>query len=227
MIRYFLAFLLFTAVANAQTTFSYDKDFSALQKQSADPKSPNYYHNLLARFKANDPKMTDAEVLALLVGRTAQQDYKPDNENFREGILFSINNEGKFQDALNYGSKYLKSNPLSLKGNFAKAQAFKKLNVKDSAAVYDVKWQRILKAMFYSGKGMSVNDPIFALGIADAEEFIAFFIGAEAKSQTRIKDPKGRMLQKWEAVLDHKKNLTVYFMVQHAAEKIKDYHAQE
>lgn len=227
MIRYSLLFLLFTVVVSAQSGFSYDKDFSNIQKQSADPKNPNAYKTLLARFQANDLKMTDAEMLALLIGRTAQENYKPDNENFREGILFSLNNEGKFKEAVGYASQYLHDNPLSLKGNFAKAQAFKKLEAKDSAAIYDKRWQRILKAMFYSGKGMSVNDPIFSLGVADAEEFIAFFIGAEPKTRIRIKDAKGRALQKWEAVLDKKKNLTLYFVVQHAAEKIKDYHAQE
>jgi hypothetical protein len=67
-----LLFLVISQSTIGQTTFDYEKDFKVIRAKTMDKKDKLSYNKLLKRFSTNDPSLTDFEVLALLIGYTAQ-----------------------------------------------------------------------------------------------------------------------------------------------------------
>jgi hypothetical protein len=211
--------LLASFTVFAQQTFNYKNDYENIVKRTKDKQDKLFYDAQIKRFKANDATLTDFETLALLVGYSGKDSYNPTKDSFKESIIYELNGEQKFADAGHMADKELKANPLSLKGIYGKSYAMLKLQQKDSAAYYAKQWQKILKAMFLSGKGTSMADPTFSLGPDDGTEFIQMFIGAKVVSRRTQKNKEGQSVEVYEAMLDNKK-LTLYFMVDHAAKRI-------
>lgn len=207
--------------AFGQTAFNYKKDFAAIQERTKDKNDKLFYDNQLKRFLHNDATQTEFDVLALMIGFTAKPQYNPNKSMFRESIIDQLNDEQKYPEALDVANKYLKTNPVSVRAIFGKSFALLKLQQKDSADHYFKQWQKILKAMFLSGKGTSVNDATFAMGPEDGKLFITRFIGATISDVRAGKDADGNAVAIYDAILD-KKKLTLYFMIQHAAKIMEE-----
>lgn len=207
--------------ACGQTAFNYKKDFATIQARSKDKDDKLFYGTQLKRFLHNDATQTDFDVLALMIGFTATKQYNPNQNMFREAIIDQLNDEKKYTDALDMANRYLKVNPVSIRGIYGKSFALLQLQQKDSANHYARQWQKILKAMFLSGKGMSVNDATFAMEPEDGKLYISRYVGAEIIAARAGKDADGNVVTIYDAVLD-KKKLTLYFMIQHAAKIMEE-----
>lgn len=216
-----VAFALIHCCAFAQEKFNYKTDYSAVVARTKDKKDKLFYDTQIKRFTSNDATLTDFEVLALMVGFSGRPEFNPTKDLFKESIVYELNASEKYAEASGMASKELKINPLSLKGIYGKSYALLKLQQKDSANFYAKQWQKILKAMFLSGKGMSAADPIFSLGPVDGKEFVNMFIGGTVASNKTEKDKDGRVLEVYDVALENKK-LTLYFIIDHAARRLEE-----
>lgn len=219
-----ITLLLFvvTTVVTGQTSFNYQNDFKKILARTKDSKDSLFYDIQLKRFQSNDTTLTNFEVLALLIGYTAQPEYKPYQDIAIEREVYNLNDEKKYEEGLNAGKKFINSHPLSLKVLFEIGYSFYKLEKKDSANYYVYQGQRILKAMYFSGNGKTQETPIFALSPADGQDFIRKFMGKKIGSMGSGSDKFGNFLDILEVKLDENKTMNLYFIIQHATEKMFD-----
>lgn len=212
--------------ANGQTIFNYKDDFKKVLSKTKDPNDNLFYDKLLKRFSINDTTLTDFEVLTLLIGFTGKQEFKPYQDLNAERKIYDINGDGKFKEALDSATVFLKTHPLSVKVLFEKAYSFHKLEQEDSAAFYSYQGRRIFKAMSFSGNGKSPETPTFALGPADGQDYIRKSVGAKiggAKIGTMGsgRDKDGNFLDILEVVpKDGSSSYNLYFIIQHATDKM-------
>src|SRR5689334_21495769 len=96
-----LLILIFgTVISSLGQKFDYSRDFMPILAKSKDPADVFYYDKLLIRFKANDSTLTGEEMLALLIGFTDKPEYKPYAVLKTERLIYKLNGEGKYQQAL-------------------------------------------------------------------------------------------------------------------------------
>ena len=87
--------LLLCATAYEQTppvspAFNYQRDFKTILEQTKDKTSDLYYQKLLIRFLNNDSSLTRAQTLALMIGFTENQQYKPYEDMGTEQAIFDL-----------------------------------------------------------------------------------------------------------------------------------------
>jgi hypothetical protein len=206
--------------ANAQTSFNYNSDFKTILAKTRDTASELSYTRLLKRFNKNDTTLSNFEVLALMIGFTDKEEYKPYADLETTTAIYSLNDNGKFEQAMAKADSFLSTHPLSVKALYEKSYAFHKLNNQDSAAVYLIRGIRIFKAMRYSGDGKTVDTPMFALGPTDGQDFIHKALGASIGTMGSSRDKAGNFLDMLEAEYKDGKTAMFYFIIQHATEKM-------
>ncbi len=218
----FLTLILYIIYTTAlgQTTFNYQNDFKTILAKSKDSTDKLAYEKLLPRFTKNDTTLSNFEVLALLIGFTAKPAYKPYADLAMESQIYKLNGDNHFQDALTMANNFLKTHPLSVKALFEKSFSFYKLNQQDSADFYLYQGQRIFRAMYFSGNGKSPKTPTFALWPTDGQDYIQKFVGGEIGTMGDGKDKAGNFLDMLEAKFQNGQSIELYFIIQHAAEKM-------
>lgn len=206
--------------AYGQTTFNYKNDFKRILAKTKDENDSLFFDKLLPRFNNNDSTLSDFKVLALLIGFTDKPEYKPYHDLDTEREVYKLNGNKNYEAALTLGQKFILNHPLSEKALFEIAYSFHKLNKEDSANNYLYKARRILKAMYSSGDGKSKETPIFALGPADGQDYIRKFLGAGIGVMGSGRDNEKNFLDILEAKFKDGNIITLYFIIQHAANKM-------
>jgi hypothetical protein len=215
-----LILMSITAAVLGQESFNYQKDFKPILTKTKDAKDELYYNRLLNRFEHDDTTMTNYEVLALLIGFTDKHEYKPYADLSTERNIYSLNGEKKYKEALDEVNTFLKTHPVSLKAIFEKAYSFYKLNQIDSSNFYSYQGRQIINAMAFSGDGITPETPMFALGPADGQDYIHRVLRGDIGTMGDGRDKNGNFLDILEAKTPDGKDVTYYFIIQHAAAKM-------
>lgn len=159
-----------TLSVGAQDSFDYDKDFKKLLKKSEKSSSDLNYNKLLSRFLANDTSLTNYEMIALQIGHTQTEDYKPYNDIEIERAIYELNASGRNRAAIELSNSFQRRNPLSLMMNLEKSYAFHKLEQVDSAGIYFQRYLQLIQSVLWSGNG--TDKPYFVLGPIDGQIII-------------------------------------------------------
>lgn len=215
-----LLLLAAVQISYGQTNFSYKDDFEKVLAKTKDQKDNLFYDKLLARFSVNDTTLTDYEVLALLIGFTDKKDYNPYQDINTEREIYKLNGDEKYQEGLDLANKFLKTHPLSVKALFEKSYSFHQLGQNDSARHYLIQGKRIFRAMYFSGDGKSKETPTFALGPADGQDYIYKFVGADIGTMGSGSDKNGNFIDILEVKFEDGETMYLYFIIQHAIEKM-------
>jgi hypothetical protein len=213
--------LAFNLFAGAQTNFNYAKDFNSILAKTKDKSDPLNYDKLLARFHKNDSTLTNAEMLALLIGYTAKPDYKPYADLKEEQAVYNTNAEGNYYEGLLKAKSFLKTHPFSIKVIFECSFSYYKIGKIDSAKFVSEQGYRIFKAMAYSGDGKTKQSPIFALGPTDGEDYIYKWVSAGIGQKDSGSDSAGNALEILEVVTRVNEPYYLHFVIQHAVSKKK------
>jgi hypothetical protein len=208
------------SAALGQGVFNYKNDFKKILARTKDVNDNLYYNKQVKRFIHNDSTLSNSEILSLMIGYTDNPEYKPYFDLDTEREVYRLNNEKKYSEALELENKFLKTHPLSLKTILEKSYSFTKLYQEDSAEYYLFQSQRIFAAMYYSGEGVTEENPTFSLGPADGQDYVVKFVGAKITNMTSGNDRDDNFLDIIEGQLDDGRKLTFYFIVQHAAERM-------
>lgn len=219
MIKHLTALLAFCAFISSAQTFNYAKDFNTILAKTKDKNDELNYDKLLTRFKKNDSTLTDAQVLALLIGYTAKPQYKPYADLKEEQAVYNLNAEGNYFEGLQAANAFLKTHPFSIKVIFECSFSYYKMGKLDSAKYVSSLGYRIFKAMKYSGDGKSKASPIFALGPTDGEDYIYKWVSSGIGLKDSGADEAGNALQILEVVTRVTQPYNLYFVIQHAKKK--------
>lgn len=212
-------FLAITFLAQSQTGFNYAKDFNRVLAKTKDKNDAWSYDKLLARFKKNDTTLSNADVLALLIGFTAKPEYKPYADLKEEQAVYNLNAEGNYYEGLVKANTFLKTHPFSVKVIFECSFSYYKMGKLDSAKFVSEQGYRIFKAMKYSGDGKTKQSPIFALGPTDGEDYVYKWVSAGIGLKDSGADQAGNALAILEIVTKVNEPYSLYFAVQHAVTK--------
>lgn len=225
MTRYFKTLILLIALMHgqqvlAQNSFNYDKDFKEILAKTKDSTSNLSYDKQLIRFQSNDTTLTDYEVLALMIGFTDNPAYKPYQDITTERAIYKLMGEGKFEDGLVLANEYISSHPFSIKVLFEKSYGHFKLGQKDSADYYLYQARELFDAMVFSGSGKSIDNPMFALGPADGQDFIQKQLGKSIGNMGSGADEKGNFIDILHVKENDGSSVPMYFIIQHATNKM-------
>lgn len=204
---------------NAQSNFNYAKDFKTILAKTKDKNDKWNYDKLLSRFNKNDTTLTNAEVLALLIGFTDKPAYKPYQDLKQEKLIYDLNAEGKYDEALEKANEYIKFHPLSVKVIFERAFAHYKAHMQDSAKYIAWKGYKIFQAMKWSGDGKTKENPMFSLGVEDGQDYIVKFMGCGIDHKAYPNDNAGNLLSSLEVTSRISDPYNLYFIIQHARAK--------
>jgi len=219
---------LFVGQIHAQeSSFNYTRDFVKILEQTNNQSSDLYIDKLLKRFKSNDNRLTDREILSLLIGFTDDPYFKPYHYLTVERRIYTLNLKGKFNDALQLADSLLVTVPLSQQSIIEKSYSYYKLGQADSSDFYMWKFKRIMTTMASTGDGLSPESAIFSLGPADGQNFIRKYLASDIGTMGSGQDKNGNFLDILTAMTtDEKtrkiKGQTMYFHVQHAVKKMFD-----
>lgn len=215
-----LLLLLFSLAGFGQSSFNYQTDFKRILAKTKTPGDSLNYEQLLKRFTAKDSSLTDYEVLSLMIGFTAQPQYKPYQDIDTEREIYRLNGEKKYKEALKLANTFLATHPLSIKALYEKSYAFHMLDKKDSADFYLFQGRRLIAAMHFSGDGKTADTPMFALGPADGQDYIYKHLGCQIGTMGSGKDKNGNFLDILQVKDCGDSSYILYFIIQHAEEKM-------
>ena len=220
MTRTTITIILLTIFSSVfgQDTFNYHRDFKKILEQSQDKTSDYYYPTLLDRFNKNDSTLTDMEVLALQIGFTADQNYKPYQTTSTEREIKSLIGQKKYEDALAACNKFLKTNPVNFTALMEKSFSYMKLG-KDSIEFHKAKFMKLLNSVMASGKGTYEN-PYFVLSPIDGQTLITHIFGGSIGTMGSGDDPNGYFVDILEMNREGKDPVTLYFNINHATDKM-------
>lgn len=201
--------------------FDYHSNYDKILKQTNDSKNNLHYDKLLKRFQNNDTTLTDFEVLALLIGFTDDEHFKPYSYLSIERDIYSLNGGGKFEEALAKCDSFLMHVPLSQQAIIEKSYACHKLGQADSARHYMTQFGRIMDAMARSGDGLTAETAYFSLGPVDGQNFIQKYTASGIGTMGSGSDKHGNFVDILEATWEdeesgEKKSRMLYFQIQHA-----------
>jgi hypothetical protein len=220
-IVFILSLPVFAQQEVAMASFDYKRDFKSILEKTQDRENSLSYKKLITRFLERDSALTNAEVLALLVGFTEDAHYKPFEDMETEKEIFDLNDGGNVEEALVKVKPYLQTHPLSLSALKEASFCYHTLKKEDSAQYYMDLVDKVMNAMIYSGTGKKPETPIFSLGLADGESFIPN-IGMKILDKNTVWNKYSHFLEIIDASKSGDDHINYYFVIQHAKDKIDD-----
>jgi len=223
--RQILSVLILTASLTAfgqEFEFDYHKDYERILSQTNDTSSNLNYDKLIQRFEDNDTTLTDFEVLALLIGFTDNEYFKPYDYLTTEREIYSHNGNGKYEKALSMCDSFLVKVPVSQQALIEKSYSHHKLGQADSAQYYMWKFRRIMGAMAQSGDGFKPETAFFSLGPADGQNFISKYLSSSIGTMGSGSDKYGNFVDILEMTWKdeesrEQQSRSLYFQIEHAS----------
>ncbi|MEW7289369.1 DUF4919 domain-containing protein [Aquimarina sp. 2304DJ70-9] len=213
-----LILLLFIANSSfSQNMFNYHKDFETILRQSQDSTSVLYYPKLLERFNDNDDTLTNSDIIALLIGHTTEENYKPYKTLKTEREIHKLVKLEKFDQAIIKSDSLLKINPLNFSALMEKSYSYMKLE-KPNSEFHKKKFMKIVYSIMSSGDG-TIKNPYFVLNPSDGATLIKYILGGKIGITGSGDDSNGYFLDILE-MISKKETKTLHFNINHAAEKM-------
>lgn len=200
--------------------FNYQKDFETILSRTNDSNDSLFHLELKQRFNRNDTTLSDFEVLALLINFTQNEFYQPYEILNNESKIENLVSEGEYDSAIRLCDSLLINHPYNQAILFEKALSHFAINQSDSSDFYRYKFNRILDAMAYSGKGTSTEDAIFSLGSMDSHSYIIRRLSQEIRQVGAGQDQQGNMIDIIETFKDGEGTRLMHFQIQHAVNRL-------
>lgn len=162
--------------------------------------------------------MTDKEILALQIGFSQKDAYRPYEDVDLERAFIRSTYRTETDTAVWYGTEYLKRNPLSLAANFALWKAYEKRNQNVIADRYKFRFNRLVESILSTGNG--TKKPYFVLSPFDGQILIEEYWKAEIGIMGSAADKKDNFLDMLEIIYSDGTSWTLFFSIQHAVNRM-------
>lgn len=219
-------YLLFFAIpyvsCSQEYKFNYHTDFARILARTQDKADQLYYPKQVKKFVQRDASLTNFEVLALMIGFTADAHYVPYADVEAERAVYTLNAAGKFREAVKKGLAFNKTHPLNQMTLVELSYAYHRLNMPDSARFYGLQFTRVMDAMALSGSGFTADSALFSLTPIDGQNFIIKYLNAAIGKMASGTDSKGNVVEIIEYVAEEDGGrVPLFFNIQHAAAQQK------
>ncbi|MCJ8165911.1 DUF4919 domain-containing protein [Pontibacter sp. E15-1] len=202
--------------------FTYHSDYPTVLARTQAKTDKLYYPKQVKRFVQNDPSLTDFEVLALMIGFTAEKQYDAYGDLDTERAIYKLNDTGKHREAVRKGRSFNKTHPLHQMTLIELSFAYHQLQKPDSSAYFGRQFQRIMDAMALSGSGLHPDSALFSLTPVDGQNFIRKYLDADIGTMGSNTDKHGHFLDVLEYVSQEDgAKLPLYFNIEHASKQLK------
>lgn len=217
----FIAFLALPTFGQG-FNFSYETDYPKVLTRTQEQSDKLYYPKQLKRFLRNDPTLSNYEVLALLVGFTANSNFDAYGDLKAERAIYQLNDQGKYREAVKKGRSFNKTHPLNQMTLIELSFAYHQLHKPDSSAYFSKQFRRVMDAMALSGTGLHPDSALFSLTPIDGQNFILKYLKADIGSMGSDTDKHGNYLDVLEYISEEDgAKLPLYFNIDHASKQLK------
>ncbi|MEQ8909342.1 MAG: DUF4919 domain-containing protein [Vicingaceae bacterium] len=196
--------------------FSYKRDFQEILERSRDSSDVLFHNKLMKKYQANDTTLSNFEMLALMINYTQSEHYTPYAILDSETAIAELNGIEDHQRAIQLCDSLLETHPFNQAILFEKALAHYELDQADSAQFYRYRFNQIMDAMSYSGKGTSTENAIFSLGSKDGHRYIVNRLSQQITKVGAGQDDDGNMIDIIETVDEGEGIRIMHFQIQHA-----------
>lgn len=196
--------------------FNYQRDFASILERTKDSSDILFHKRLMKMYVANDSQLTDFEMLALMINYTKSEHYTPYAILDSETAIAELNSIDDFKKAIKLCDSLLNYHPFNQAIIFEKALAHYELRELDSAKFYRYRFNRIMDAMSFSGKGTSTENAIFSLGSKDGHHYILNRLSQKITNVGAGQDQNGNMIDIIETFHESDGTRILHFQIQHA-----------
>lgn len=172
-------FFSITVVSQEKIDFNYKRDFDKILEATEHDDSQISFKKLFPRFAVADTTLTNYEILALQIAYTENENYLPYQDIELEREIWSLNEEGKFEEAIKKCDILLKNNPFNLIANREKGYALSKTNKETEAENFNTKFYLIVSCDLSTGTGTTYENSFFVLSPADGQWIIKLALQSE------------------------------------------------
>jgi len=207
-----IMFFSATVYSSYSQNFTYSKDYPKLFLESESNESSYFYPSLKTRFLKEGENFSKEEMLALLVGQTAQKSY---NAYGMVGLEKSFLMAEQFpaDTILKYGEKVLELNPVSLSLNFGLWKTYQKIQDLTKANIFKKRFELLCETILYTGDGTK-NSPYFVISPIDGMVIITKYKENEVTTMGSGENEEGYFLD----ILGFKSEVqegTFHFVIDH------------
>jgi hypothetical protein len=148
-------------------------DFDEIKTLTQDSLSYAYYPVLAKRLLEFDKNLTANEYKLLYYGSVFNENYNPYGKSDSENKFTELYKNGKNEEALPYGLKALKENPINLSLIFKLLIIYDQQENKEMVDNYVMIYFRLIEAIYASGTGKSEKTAMVVVCVSDEYSIIA------------------------------------------------------
>lgn len=204
----------FDSILIAQETFDYERDYPKILAASKTNESPLNYSSLIERYQSLDTSLSRNELLALMIGFTAREEYAPYALIQDEVDLIALINKGKYKQAYSRATDLLKTQPFNFVALMERFISSTEIDHPKSQH-YKAQFFSILETILATGDGSNLY-PFFVIGPADGQIIIRYIWGLEIEVMGSGSDMKGNFCDMLEMVDEDQNKTWMYFVLEHA-----------
>jgi tetratricopeptide (TPR) repeat protein len=196
--------------------FNYKYHYELILNETKNEKSEYSYLKQLKKFTNNETQ-SNFEVLTLLIGFSDNENFKPYLDIFSvDKEIYDLNEDGKYQEAIEYGNRVLLKNPFMIKVLRELAYAYGKIGNTEMDKILMERTGKIYNAMFSSSSitGLNIKEPMFSLGPKDGQYFIKYFCKFKLGDMGSGYDENGYFIDILATTVQEKP-ATFYFNIDH------------
>lgn len=197
--------------------FNYKKHFDLILKESKNENSKYSFSQQVKKYN-NDEAQSDFEVLCMLIGFTDNENFTPYRDILTvDKAIYDLNEQEKYAEAIEYGNRVLAKNPFMIKVLRELSYAYQKSGNNEMSLKCLEKTGKIYNAMFSSSAttGISIKEPIFALGPKDGQYYIKYFMKYKLGNMGSGHDENGYFIDMLSTTVENTP-VTFYFNINHA-----------
>lgn len=147
-------------------------DFNDIKTKSQDNTSVYYYPILLQRFQVFDSTLTQVDINYVYYGNVYYENYNPYDETQDETTFKALYKEKKYEDAIEYGLRVFKYNPVNIRVLYNLIVCYDKIGDQVRAQQYANLYFTLLDVIYASGDGKSLNTAYVVINVKDEYEIL-------------------------------------------------------
>jgi hypothetical protein len=168
-----LVFLSIILLGNLYAQKVSNIDFDKIKLTVQDSSSNYHYPYLIERFLDFETDLMENEYHYIYYGSIYQDNYSPYRRSDNEKMFFEKVDKRMFEEAIAYGKRVIKENPVNLQVLFRMLVCYYELDDKETASQYAKMYYGLLNVIHRSGDGKSKETAYVVICVSDEYEILA------------------------------------------------------
>lgn len=165
-----ISLLFFSSILQAQKISNVD--YNDVKAKTQLTNSPYYYTKILDRYKKNDTTLATKDYYYLYYGFTFTNNYDPNNDEAVNALVISEIEKLNSSKALKNALQLYEKDPVNLKLLLYISVCYSNLSDHKLKKIYTDKYAKIIKAIYNSGDGKSMETAYVVIRINDEYQLL-------------------------------------------------------